>query len=140
MKSDFILNKVSIIERCIRRIYEEYGQNPSNLENPTKQDSIILNLQRATEASISLAMYIVHKKKLGLPHDTQDSFSLLEKEGIISSILTSKMKDFVLFSNRFVKDYDGIDLNSLQTIIDAHLVVYFEYTKNIMSIYHKNIM
>ncbi len=70
MKSDFILNKVSIIERCIRRIYEEYGQNPNNLENHTKQDSIILNLQRASEASISLAMHIVAEKKLGLPHNT----------------------------------------------------------------------
>lgn len=65
MKSDVILNKVAIIERCIRRINEEYQQNPQNLENNTKQDSIILNLQRACEASIYLAMHIVADKGWG---------------------------------------------------------------------------
>ena len=52
MKNDVILNKISVIERCIKRIHEEYENNPKNLENYTKQDSIILNLQRACEASI----------------------------------------------------------------------------------------
>lgn len=62
MKNDIILNNLSIIERCIKRIYEEYANNPNNLENNTKQESIILNLQRACEASISLAMHIVAEK------------------------------------------------------------------------------
>ncbi|MDV2887450.1 hypothetical protein RYX45_19920, partial [Alkalihalophilus pseudofirmus] len=49
------LNKINIIERCIRRIHEEYENNPEHLKNFTKQDSIVLNLQRACEASIDLA-------------------------------------------------------------------------------------
>jgi uncharacterized protein YutE (UPF0331/DUF86 family) len=69
-----ILNKVSIIERCIQRIHEEYEDNPSNLQNDTKQDSIILNLQKACEASIDLAMHIVAEKKLGLPQNSRDAF------------------------------------------------------------------
>lgn len=73
MKSDLILNKVSIIECCIRRIYEEYGQDPNNLENYTKQDSVILNLQSASEASINLVMHIVPTKKLGLPSNTREA-------------------------------------------------------------------
>jgi hypothetical protein len=44
MKNDVILNKVSTIERCIRRIREEYEDDPLNLENYTKQDAIILNI------------------------------------------------------------------------------------------------
>lgn len=83
MKSDVILNKISIIERCIKRIHEEYDKNPKNLENYTKQDSIILNLQRACEASIDLAMHIVAVKKLGLPQQSRDAFTLLEAEGIL---------------------------------------------------------
>jgi uncharacterized protein YutE (UPF0331/DUF86 family) len=59
MKNDVILHKMSVIERCIKRIHEEYENNPKNLENYTKQDSIILNLQRACEASIDLAMHMV---------------------------------------------------------------------------------
>jgi len=55
---DIILNKAAIIERCIHRIQEEYAGDERNLlENLTKQDSIILNLQRACEAAIDLAMH-----------------------------------------------------------------------------------
>ncbi|MCE4052078.1 type VII toxin-antitoxin system HepT family RNase toxin [Bacillus sp. Au-Bac7] len=132
MKSDLILNKVSIIERCIRRIYEEYRQDPKNLENYTKQDSIILNLQRASEASINLAMHIVATKKLGLPSITIDAFTILETEGILSPILSSKMKDLISFSKEAVQNLNGINLVNLQTILDTHLVVYFEFTKTIV--------
>ena len=47
MKNDVILNKISIIERCKNRILAVYDQNPDNLKDFTKQDSIILNVQRA---------------------------------------------------------------------------------------------
>ena len=57
-----MLNKTSVIERCIKRIEEVYENNPEHLKNYTKQDSIILNIQRASEAAIDLAMYIVSEK------------------------------------------------------------------------------
>lgn len=132
MKSDVILNKVSIIERCIKRIHEEYDQNPKNLENYTKQDSIVLNLQRACEASIDLAMHIVADKKLGLPQNSRDAFSLLEAEEILSPILSNKMKSMVGFRNIAVHDYQEINLVILQKILDNHLVDFFEYTKTII--------
>lgn len=132
MKSDVILNKINIIERCIKRIHEEYDQNPKNLENYTKQDSIILNLQRACEASIDLAMHIVAVKKLGLPQQSRDAFTLLEAEGIIPSSLSDKMKAMVGFRNIAVHDYQEINLVILQKILDNHLVDFFEYTKTIL--------
>jgi len=55
MVRDVIYNKCAIIERCLARIREEYAGNPENLQNYTKQDSIILNIQRACEACIDLA-------------------------------------------------------------------------------------
>ena len=51
-KNEVILNKISATERYINRIQEVYGNNPANLKDFTKQDSIILNIQRACEASI----------------------------------------------------------------------------------------
>ncbi|MEK3822128.1 DUF86 domain-containing protein [Cytobacillus sp. FSL W8-0315] len=132
MKSDVILNKISIIERCIKRIHEEYDKNPKNLENYTKQDSIILNLQRACEASIDLAMHIVAVKKLGLPQQSRDAFTLLEAEGILPPPLSDKMKAMVGFRNIAVHDYQEINLVILRKILDDHLVDFFEYTKTIL--------
>jgi uncharacterized protein YutE (UPF0331/DUF86 family) len=37
------------------------------LENYTKQDSIILNIQRACKAVIDLGMHVIAEKGLGIP-------------------------------------------------------------------------
>ncbi|MBL5818354.1 DUF86 domain-containing protein [Bacillus sporothermodurans] len=132
MKNDVILNKVSIIERCLKRIHEEYQNNPENLENFTKQDSIILNLHRACEASIDLAMHIVAEKKLGLPQNSRDAFTFLETEGVIPSSLSQKMKAMIGFRNIAVHDYQEISLVILQKIIDNHLVDFMQFTKTIL--------
>ena len=39
-----ILNKYDSIERCIKRINEEYAGNIDNLNNYSKCDAIVLNL------------------------------------------------------------------------------------------------
>lgn len=61
--NDVILNKVTTIERSVKRIHDVYENNPENLTDFTKQDSMILNIQRACEASIDIAMHIVSDKK-----------------------------------------------------------------------------
>ncbi|MEK4031455.1 DUF86 domain-containing protein [Pseudobacillus sp. FSL P4-0506] len=132
MKSDVVLNKASMIERYIKRIHEEYNNTPKNLENCTKQDSIILNLQRACEASIDLAMHIVADKKLGLPQSSRDAFTLLEDHGIIPSSLSSKMKAMVGFRNIAIHGYRDINLDILQKILENHLVDFMQFTKTIL--------
>jgi uncharacterized protein YutE (UPF0331/DUF86 family) len=133
MKNDIVLNKVGIIERCIKRIHEEYNNNPIHLENFTKQDSIVLNLQRACEASIDLAMHIVAENKYGLPQTSRDAFSLLETNNHITPTLSTKMKAMVGFRNIAVHDYQEINLVILQKILDEHLIDFTQFTKSILS-------
>ena len=64
MKNDVVLNKISVIERCKKRIIKVYDQKPENLKDYTKQDSIILNIQRACKACIDLAMHLVDQERL----------------------------------------------------------------------------
>lgn len=40
---DVLLNKAAIMERCLRRVAEEYAGTPSRLLDPTHQDAIVLN-------------------------------------------------------------------------------------------------
>ena len=57
---DVVLNKIQTIERCLKRIHEEYiGFEDIFKENHTKQDSVILNLERASQASIDIATHII---------------------------------------------------------------------------------
>jgi uncharacterized protein YutE (UPF0331/DUF86 family) len=121
MKSDVILNKVAIIERCIKRINDEYEGNPENLANFTKQDSIILNTQRAVEASIDLAMHLIAEKSLGIPQNSRDAFELLYDNGYITNDLNLRLKAMVGFRNIAVHDYQAINLGILQKVIEIHL-------------------
>lgn len=73
---DVVLNKIQTIERCLKRILEEYiGYEDTFEENHTKQDSVILNLERASQASIDIATHIVKSIKLGLPNTSRELFS-----------------------------------------------------------------
>ena len=59
MKDDIIINKIETIKKCIKRVNEEYENDSLNLKNCTKQDSIILNIQRLCEAGIDLATHVI---------------------------------------------------------------------------------
>ncbi len=61
---DVLLIRAAIIERCLRRIGEEYALDPSRLANLTHQDAIILNLERACQAAIDMAMHVVAQEHL----------------------------------------------------------------------------
>jgi uncharacterized protein YutE (UPF0331/DUF86 family) len=132
MSHDVILNKVSIIERCISRVHEEYQNDPNRLKNITVQDSIILNIQRACEASIDLAMVIVANRKLGLPQSSREAFELLEAHRLIDERTAERMKAMVGFRNIAVHDYQQLNLDIVQQIIEKHLEDFKTYTQQII--------
>ena len=121
MGNDVIYNKIAIIERCINRINEVYNNNPDNLKDYTKQDSIILNIQRSCEAAIDLAMHIVSEKKLGIPQNSRDAFEVLNSNNIIDNGLMKNLKSMVGFRNIAVHNYQAVNLGIIQEIIEKHL-------------------
>ena len=103
---DILLNKAEIIERCIVRMHQLYIGHETQLEtNYDKQDAIVLNVLRACEASIDIAMHIVRTHKLGLPKSGADAFELLHKEGVIDSPLSISLQKMVGFRNKAVHSY-----------------------------------
>ena len=116
-----ILNKFETIEKCINRINEEYQNNPENLDDYRKMDMIVLNLQKACEAVLDLAVYIVSTRKLGLPQTKREAFILLEENNIIDSKMSKNMQGMVGFRNIAVHDYKEIDEAILKDVIENHL-------------------
>lgn len=121
MINDVIANKTETIRRCIQRIHEEYRGNPENLRNYTKQDSIVLNIQRACEASIDLAMYVISEKKLGIPQSSRDAFEMLHHNQIIDDDMSKRLKAMVGFRNIAVHNYQSMQLEIVKSIIEQHL-------------------
>lgn len=119
--NDVVLNKAASIERCIKRIREVYDHNPDNLNDFTKQDSIILNIQRACEQCIDIAMHIVSEHKLGIPKSSREAFKLMQDAGILDEELADRMMRMVGFRNTAVHAYQSLNLDILKTIIERHL-------------------
>jgi uncharacterized protein YutE (UPF0331/DUF86 family) len=121
MPDDILLNKGQIIRRCLTRVREEYSANPANLSNLTKQDSIVVNIQRACEAAIDLAMHFVAKKNLGIPQTSREAFALLETAGILTEDTAKQMRSMVGFRNIAIHNYQELGIEVLQAVIEKHL-------------------
>ena len=122
MAEDVILNKATSIERCLQRILEEYAGDDKNLfTNQTKQDAIVLNLQRACETAIDLAMYVVNQRRLGVPQESRDAFTLLQTAGILLPDLATRMQKMVGFRNVAVHEYTRLNLDVVRAIITKQL-------------------
>ncbi|MUV38239.1 hypothetical protein JNUCC1_02075 [Lentibacillus sp. JNUCC-1] len=132
MNKDVIVNKIEVIERCLDRIREVHGGEDANLEDMTKQDSIILNFQRACEASIDLTMHLVGTRGAGVPQTSREAFEILFKEAIIDNTLASRMKAMVGFRNIAIHDYQEIDIDILQKIIAEHLQDFEQFTEAVL--------
>ena len=122
MADDVVLNKAASIERCLQRVLEEYaGDNQNLVTNQTKQDAIVLNLQRACETSIDLAMYVISQRRLGIPQDSRDAFTLLQTAGILPAELATRMQRMVGFRNVAVHEYTRLNLDVVHAIITKQL-------------------
>ena len=127
MDRDVVYNKTQTIERCLNRINEVYANNYENLSDYTKQDSIILNIQRACEARIDLAMHIVSEKKLGIPQNSRDAFEVLYSNNLINKSSLNNLKAMVGFRNIAIHDYQEINLDIVKLIVEKHLVDFKEF-------------
>ncbi|MCP9468415.1 MAG: DUF86 domain-containing protein [Nitrospira sp.] len=135
MADDVILNKAASIERCLRRIEQEYAGAEQNLiGNQTKQDAIVLNLQRACETAIDLAMYVVSRRKLGVPQDSRDAFSLLHAAGILPEDLAARMQRMVGFRNVAIHEYTRLNLEIVQAIITKQLDDFRSFSATIVKV------
>lgn len=129
-----IINKLESIERCIKRINEEYEGNPENLTDYRRLDSIVLNLQRSCELVTDIAMYIVATRKLGIPQEKREAFELLEKNDLISKEMSAKMKKMIGFRNIAVHDYNKIDEEILKNVIENNLNDLLEFARTILNL------
>ncbi len=130
MGNDSILNKVQRVEEALARITAHYISGKTDVENDLDaQDVILLNLTRACEQTIKMAMQIVRQKKIGLPDNYKDSFVKLADAKLIPIELAKQLGSMVGFRNLAVHAYHEIDFNILKSILDQRLNTFSEFNK-----------
>jgi uncharacterized protein YutE (UPF0331/DUF86 family) len=129
---DIIINKCDSILRCLRRIEEDYDEEFE--KNYTKQDAIILNIQRAVQQAIDLGAYVIKKKKLGIPKSSKEIFEILEKEELIDKNLSENLQKMVGFRNLAIHEYTKLKLDILEYIIKERIWDLKDFVDEIKSI------
>ncbi len=128
-----IINKYDNVQKYIKRIREEYGNDKNNLYDYKTLDPIVLNLQRACEATIDIAMYIISTRKFRIPQTKKDAFVILEENAVISKELSTKMQNMVGFRNIAVHEYKQIDEDIVASVIENNLDDLLIFCKTILN-------
>jgi uncharacterized protein YutE (UPF0331/DUF86 family) len=130
MADDVLLHKAAAIERAVGRVRQEHAGDDRNLlEHQTRQDAIILNLQRACETSIDAAMHLVRVRRLGIPQETREAFDLLLPAGLIDPVLADRMKKMVGFRNVAIHGYQKLNLDIVRRIVVEHLDDFLTFSR-----------
>jgi uncharacterized protein YutE (UPF0331/DUF86 family) len=132
--NDSILNKLATIDRCLKRIREVYDLAKEQFDTDyTSQDSIILNLQRACEASIDVANILNKQHNTGIPQSSRDSFELLKKAGLLSAPLALSLQKMVGLRNVAVHDYQALNLEIVKHVVEHRLAEFEEFVDSVKS-------
>ena len=130
MIEEVILNKSESIARCFSRVEEDYDEEFE--KNYTKQDAVILNIQRAIQQTIDLGAYLVKKYKLGIPKTTKEIFIFLEKKGIIDEKLSQNLQNMIGFRNIAIHEYTNLNLEIIEDIIKNHLFDVIKFKNKVL--------
>jgi len=121
--NDTLLNKKVSIERCLSQV-ERYYALDTGVPFETdylRQDAVSMNLQRACELAIDMANQVIKVKKLGLPQDSRESFSLLHDAGWIGVDQMRTLQSMVSFRNILVHQYRKLELDIVVSVIEGRM-------------------
>ncbi|MFT5084925.1 MAG: hypothetical protein ACI9Y1_002982 [Lentisphaeria bacterium] len=122
MNVKIIEAKLESLRRCIVRIEEKTPNSVADLEqNLDAQDVIVLNLSRAIQTAVDIASHIVSENDFPAPVTMKQVFDSLQKQGIITEQLATKMKSAVGFRNIAVHQYDNLNLEIVYAICTKRL-------------------
>ena len=129
--SEILISKLTSVERCIARVREDYdGEFRTNY---TKQDAIVLNIERACQQCMDMAAHYIRKQRLGVPENSRHLYEILAENDVISTDLADQLKRMVGFRNVAVHNYTNLDLNVVEAVVTKHLDDFREFGETLVS-------
>jgi len=124
--------KMDAILRCIERIENKMPETRKMfLLDLDAQDVVVLNLTRAIQLSVDLAMHICGDSREAIPQTMGEAFDRLLQLKVLTPTIADKMKKSVGFRNIAIHNYTEIDLSLVYTIAKEHRTDFVEFLKQI---------
>lgn len=110
MNRQVIENKLESLRRCLQRVEERCPDSVDALiKDIDAQDVLTLNLSRAVQLCVDIALHILSARNHTLPQTMAGAFTALAEEGVIDTGLAEKMRKAVGFRNIAIYKYEAID-------------------------------
>ena len=135
---DVIVRKLDTVSRCLNRVRE--NTPPSQevlLEDYTRQDVIVLNLERAVQACVDVGLHIFSGRNEPVPDSMGDVFLRLARLGIIDETTAQALKGAVGFRNVAVHAYQEIDYAIVYSICTKHLDDFRSFIRQVLDAMEK---
>ena len=125
-------NKISLIEKY-QGILEKYQNKDINKikENDEKRGAVERYLYLICQSTIDLAEAFISFKKLRKPTSMSESFHILKEKAIINLELTEKLIKMTGFRNIIAYDYDQIDYQIVEVVLNEGLGDIKKFVKKI---------
>ncbi|MFM9901289.1 MAG: type VII toxin-antitoxin system HepT family RNase toxin [Polaromonas sp.] len=102
--------KLESLRRCVARVMAKRPNSVAELvADVDAQDVIVLNLSRAVQICVDVAMHYLASADSAVPQTMGQAFELLAIEGVIDTALAERLRRAVGFRNLAVHSYDTID-------------------------------
>jgi uncharacterized protein YutE (UPF0331/DUF86 family) len=121
VSDDVLIQKLASIERCLASVRRYVADDLDRLHDSMVLDAVVLNLQRACEMAIDAACREVSRRRLGVPTDSADAFTILERESLLSPPVAERMRRMVGFRNIAVHEYCRLDPAIVRTVVEHRL-------------------
>ena len=120
--NDVAALKIASLQRCVARAREAHRTAGTGFSSDLdRQDAAILNAIRACDTAIDLANMAIRKNRLGIPTENRESFTVLEREGLVDPTLATRLRAMVGFRNLAVHQYRELDLIIVEHVIQQDL-------------------
>lgn len=117
-----LTRKLDSLRRCLVRVRERCPADVATLaENPDLQDIVVLNLSRAVQICVDVALHTLSSTDQPVPDTMGLAFDQLAQAGRISSDLALRLRKAVGFRNVAVHSYSSIDWVIVHAIATRHL-------------------
>lgn len=77
-------------------------------------------------------MHVVAERKLGIPKASREGFDFLQKADVREEELARSLINKVEFRNIAIHDYQALNLDNLQVILEKHIDDFKSYSKIIL--------
>ncbi|WP_421873678.1 type VII toxin-antitoxin system HepT family RNase toxin [Marinoscillum sp.] len=129
---EVISGKVATIESCLVWIKKQ-NQSAEWKEDQLVKRELLLNLEKACQASIDCSAKIIEQRSFTVPKLPRESFSMLESIGVVSGDTVNSLKKMLAMRGLISHD-ENIKSTMLESIIINEISCLEDFCKSVKRI------